>query len=211
MIGLLALVLVAAVVAGGVCLYNGLVSLRNQVRNAWAQIDVQLKRRHDLIPNLVAAVQGYLRHERELFERIAQARTRALAATGAGAIGPAEGALSQAVGGLLAVMERYPDLKANQNVLALQEELVTTENRIGFARQLYNDLVARYNTRQQIFPVSLVASGWASSWPSSSRRRQPSTSCRGSISASGDGVAAVEPPVADRIARLESMAYRRRP
>ena len=102
MIGLLALVLVAAVVAGGVWLYNGLVSLRNQVRNAWAQIDVQLKRRHDLIPNLVAAVQGYLRHERELFERIAQARTRALAATGAGAIGLAEGALSQAVGGLLA-------------------------------------------------------------------------------------------------------------
>jgi LemA protein len=157
MSGVIALALVAAVVGALVWLYNSLVGLRNQVRSAWAQIDVQLKRRHDLIPNLVAAVEGYLRHERELFERIAAARTRALAATGAGAIGAAEGALSQAVGGLLAVMERYPDLKANQNVLALQEELVTTENRIGFARQLYNDLAARYNTRQQVFPANLVA------------------------------------------------------
>jgi len=155
--GLVGLVLAAVLVAVGAWLYNSLVGLRNQVRSAWAQIDVQLKRRHDLIPNLVAAVEGYLRHERELFERIAAARTRALAATGAGAIGAAEGALSQAVGGLLAVMERYPDLKANQNVLALQEELVTTENRVGFARQLYNDLVARYNTRQQVFPANLVA------------------------------------------------------
>jgi LemA protein len=157
MSGVIALALVAAVVGALVWLYNSLVGLRNHVRSAWAQIDVQLKRRHDLIPNLVAAVEGYLRHERELFERIAAARTRALAATGAGAIGAAEGALSQAVGGLLAVMERYPDLKANQNVLALQEELVTTENRIGFARQLYNDLAARYNTRQQVFPANLVA------------------------------------------------------
>jgi LemA protein len=157
MSGLVTLALVAGLVGAGVWLYNSLVGLRNQVRNAWAQIDVQLKRRHDLIPNLVEAVRGYLRHERELFERIAAARTRALAATGAGAIGTAEVALSQAVGGLLAVMERYPDLKANANVLALQEELVTTENRIGFARQLYNDLVARYNTRQQVFPANLVA------------------------------------------------------
>jgi LemA protein len=157
MSGVVALALVAVVLGAGIWLYNSLVGLRNQVRSAWAQIDVQLKRRHDLVPNLVAAVEGYLRHEREVFERIASARTRALAATGAGAIGAAEGALSQAVGGLLAVMERYPDLKANENVLALQEELVTTENRIGFARQLYNDLVARFNTRQQIFPANLVA------------------------------------------------------
>lgn len=155
--GLLGLLLVGVLVAGGVWLYNSLVGLRNRVGSAWAQIDVQLKRRHDLVPNLVAAVQGYLQHERELFERIAATRTRALAATGAGAIGAAEGALSQAVSGLLAVMERYPDLKAHQNVLALQEELVTTENRIGFARQLYNDLVARYNTRQQVFPANFVA------------------------------------------------------
>jgi len=155
--GLVGLVLAVAVVGIAIWLYNGLIALRNQVASAWAQIDVQLKRRHDLIPNLVAAVQGYMQHERELFDRIATARTRALSATGAGAVGAAEGALSQAVGGLLAVMERYPDLKANQNVLALQEELVTTENRVGFARQLYNDLVARYNTRQQVFPANLVA------------------------------------------------------
>ena len=151
------LIILAAIVGIAVWLFNTLVGLRNQVRNAWSQIDVQLKRRHDLIPNLVAAVKGYLQHEREVFERIAEARTRAIAASGAAQAGAAEGALSQAVSGLLAVMERYPDLRANQNVLALQEELTTTENRIGFARQLYNDLVARYNTRQQVFPVNLVA------------------------------------------------------
>jgi LemA protein len=156
--GLVLLVLVAVLVGAAIWLYNGLIALGNQVGGAWAQIDVQLKRRHDLIPNLVEAVRGYMKHERDLFDRIAAARTRALSATGAGAIGAAEDALSQAVGGLIAVMERYPDLKANQNVLALQEELVTTENRVGFARQLYNDLVARYNTRQQVFPANLVAS-----------------------------------------------------
>ena len=155
---LVVLALVAVPVGAAIWLYNGLVGLRNQVASAWAQIDVQLKRRHDLIPNLVEAVRGYMQHERDLLERITAARTRALAATGAGAVGAAEGALTQAVGGLLAVMERYPDLKANQNVLALQEELVTTENRVGFARQLYNDLVGRYNTRQQVFPANLVAS-----------------------------------------------------
>jgi LemA protein len=106
--GLVALVLVAGVIGIAVWLYNGLVRLRNQVGSAWAQVDVQLKRRHDLIPNLVAAVQGYMQHERDLFERIAAARTRALSATGAGAVGAAEGALTQAVGGLLAVIERYP-------------------------------------------------------------------------------------------------------
>jgi LemA protein len=157
MTGLAGLALLAAAVGGVAWLYNGLVRLRNQVANAWAQIDVQLKRRHDLIPNLVSAVQGYMRHERELLERITAARSQALAAAGTGAIGAAEGTLSRAVSGLLAVMERYPDLRADRNVLALQEELVTTENRIGFARQLYNDLVARYNTRQQVFPVNLLA------------------------------------------------------
>jgi LemA protein len=191
--GFLLLVLVAAAVAGGAWFYNSLVGLRNQIGNAWAQIDVQLKRRHDLVPSLVAAVQGYLRHESELLERIAAARTRALEATGAGAIGLAEGALGQAVGGLLAVMERYPDLKADRSVLALQEELVTTENRIGFARQLYNDLVARYNTRQQVFPVNLVAgrlgfrpavapsTSARAGWPTSSPRiRRSAIASRGS-------------------------------
>jgi LemA protein len=148
---------VAAVVVLAVWLYNSLVGLRNQVRNAWSQIDVQLKRRHDLVPNLVEAVRGYMQHERALLERVAEARSRAMAARGAAAAGAAEGQLTQAVSGLIATMERYPDLKANQNVLALQEEIVTTENRIGFARQLYNDMVARYNTRQQVFPVNLVA------------------------------------------------------
>jgi LemA protein len=140
-----------------VWLYNSLVWLRNQVRNAWSQIDVQLKRRHDLIPNLVNAVKGYLQHEREVLERVTEARARAMAASGAARVGAAEAALTQAVSGLIATIERYPDLKANQNVLALQEELVSTENRIGFARQFYNDMVARYNTRHQSFPVNLVA------------------------------------------------------
>ena len=151
------LIVLAVVVGVAVWLYNGLVRLRNQVRNAWSQIDVQLKRRHDLVPNLVNAVKGYLQHEREVLERVTEARARAMAASGAARVGVAEGQLSQAVSGLIATMERYPDLKANQNVLALQEELVSTENRIGFARQFYNDMVARYNTRQQSFPLNLVA------------------------------------------------------
>lgn len=148
-----------AVVGVGVWLYNSLVGLRNQVRNAWSQIDVQLKRRHDLIPNLVGAVKGYMQHEREVLERVSEARARAMGARGPAAAGEAEGQLSQAVASLIAVAERYPDLKANQNVLALQEEIVTTENRIGFARQLYNDMVARYNTRQQVFPLNLMVAG----------------------------------------------------
>jgi LemA protein len=150
-------IVVLVVVGAAIWLYNSLVALRNQVRNAWSQIDVQLKRRHDLIPNLVGAVKGYMQHEREVLERVAEARSRAMAARGAAAAGLAEGQLTLAMGGLLGVMENYPDLKANQNVLALQEELVSTENRIGFARQLYNDMVARYNTRQQVFPLNLVA------------------------------------------------------
>jgi LemA protein len=150
-------IVLLVVVGAAIWLYNSLVGLRNQVRNAWSQIDVQLKRRHDLIPNLVGAVKGYMQHEREVLERVAEARARAIAARGAAAAGLAEGQLTLAMGGLLGVMEAYPDLKANQNVLSLQEELVSTENRIGFARQLYNDMVARYNTRQQVFPLNLVA------------------------------------------------------
>src|SRR5262245_57183138 len=150
-------IVVLVVVGAAIWLYNGLVGLRNQVRNAWSQIDVQLKRRHDLVPNLVGAVKGYMQHEREVLERVSEARARAMAARGAAAAGQAEGQLSLAMGSLMAVMEGYPDLKANQNVLSLQEELVSTENRIGFARQLYNDMVARYNTRQQVFPLNLVA------------------------------------------------------
>ena len=141
-----------------VSLYNGLVGLRNKVQNAWKQIDVQLKRRHDLIPNLVNTVKGQMRFEQETLERVMAARARAVSATGVAARGQAEGELSQTLGRLFAVMEAYPDLKSNQNVLQLQEELTSTENRIGFARQLYNDLVMAFNTAQQTFPNNLFAS-----------------------------------------------------
>ncbi len=140
--------------------YNGLVRTRNQVKNAWAQIDVQLKRRYDLVPNLVETVKGYARHERETFEMVTQARNLAqqFTSAGAGERAKVEGELSSALGRLLAVAEAYPDLKANQNFLALQEELTSTENKIGFARQFYNDSVLRLNNKTQEFPSNIVAS-----------------------------------------------------
>jgi len=139
--------------------YNGLVGLRNQVKNAWAQIDVQLKRRYDLIPNLVETVKGYAKHEREVFEKVTQARAAAQGAVSAGpaARGQAEAGLSQALGRLFAVAEAYPELKANQNFLSLQEELTSTENKISFSRQFYNDTVLRYNNQTQMFPSNIVA------------------------------------------------------
>ena len=137
--------------------YNGLVRVRNAVKNAWAQIDVQLKRRHDLIPNLVETAKGYMRHERETLEAVTKARNLAAQAAGAGEASRAEQGLSSALGQFFLVVERYPDLKANQNFLALQEELASTENRIGFARQFYNDQVMQYNNRIQVFPASLIA------------------------------------------------------
>ena len=143
-----------------IALYNSLVGLRNQVRNAWSQIDVQLKRRYDLIPNLVETVKGYMRHERETLEAVTNARNLAqasAAAAGAAERGRLEGQLSSALARLLAVAEAYPDLKANQNFLALQEELSSTENKISFARQFYNDAVLRYNNQTQMFPGSLIA------------------------------------------------------
>ncbi len=143
-----------------VAIYNSLVRLRNQVKNAWAQIDVQLKRRHDLIPNLVETVRGYMKHERETMEAVTKARTLAQQAStsGAGDRAKAEGELSSALARLLAVAERYPDLKANQNFLALQEELTSTENKISFSRQFYNDSVLKYNNQTQMFPSNIVAS-----------------------------------------------------
>jgi LemA protein len=140
-------------------IYNGLVRLRNQVKNAWAQIDVQLKRRYDLIPNLVETVKGYAKHERETFEMVTKARNLAqqLSAGGAAERAQAEGVLSSALGRLLAVAEAYPDLKANQNFLALQEELTSTENKIGFSRQFYNDSVLRFNNKTQEFPSNVIA------------------------------------------------------
>jgi LemA protein len=139
-------------------LYNGLVARRNEVRSAWAQIDVQLKRRHDLIPNLVAAVRGYLDHERTLLEHVTEARTRAVDAAARGeAREAAENALSGALGRLLATVEAYPQLRASENVLLLQEELSSTENRIAFARQFLNDRVGEYNTARESFPANFLA------------------------------------------------------
>ncbi len=137
--------------------YNGLVASRQSVRNAWAQIDVQLKRRHDLIPNLVNTVKGYAAHEKETFERVISARAKATSATSAGEAIKAEGELSSALARLLAVSEAYPELKANQNFIALQEELTSTENRIAYARQYYNDNVAKLNTQIQVFPTVVIA------------------------------------------------------
>jgi LemA protein len=139
--------------------YNGLIGLRNQLRNAWAQIDVQLKRRYDLIPNLIETVKGYVKHERGTLEAVTKARNLAqsLSSGDVGARSKAEGELSSALSRLLAVAERYPDLKANQNFLALQEELTSTENKISFSRQYYNDSALNLNNKIQMFPSNVVA------------------------------------------------------
>lgn len=137
--------------------YNQLVNLKVRVSTAWSQIDVQLKRRYDLIPNLVETVKGYMTHERETLEQVIKARMQAIDASGLKNKAEAENFLSQTLRSLFAVVERYPDLKANQNVLQLQEELTSTENKIGFARQFYNDEVRLYNTAIQIVPAAFVA------------------------------------------------------
>ena len=144
-----------------IAIYNGLVRLRNQKDNSWSQIDVQLKRRHDLIPNLLETVKGYAKHESETFEKVTAARNMAMAARGPGEAGKAEGMLGMALSGLFAVAESYPDLKANQNFGQLQEELASTENKISFARQAYNDSATRYNIRRETFPANLVSGGFA--------------------------------------------------
>ena len=138
-------------------MYNSLVGLRNQVKNAWAQIDVQLKRRHDLIPNLIEAVKGYMKHERDTLENITRARASAMNAGSVAEKARAEGMLADAVNKILVVAENYPDLKANQNFLALQEELRSTENKIAFSRQNYNDQTLFYNNKLQMFPSNLLA------------------------------------------------------
>jgi LemA protein len=173
---LVILVLVALVAVGGIGLYNGLVTRRNGFRNAYAQIDVQLKRRHDLIPNLVETAKGYLKHERETLEAVVAARSGAATAARAAAANPgdprtmaalsgAEGALSGVLTRFLAVAEAYPELKANANMLALQEELSSTENRIAFSRQAYNDAVMDYNNARETFPGSLLAGSFAAATP----------------------------------------------
>src|SRR5574341_540148 len=141
-----------------VLIYNSLIALRNDVQNSWKQIDVQLKRRHDLIPNLVATVKGAMEFEQDTLEKVISARARAGSAGSLQSKAEAENMLTQALGKLFAVMENYPALKSNQNVMQLQEELTSTENRIAFARQLYNDLVANFRTKLQIFPNNIVSS-----------------------------------------------------
>ena len=142
-------------------IYNGLVRRRNEKDNAWSQIDVQLKRRHDLIPNIVETVKGYAKHERETLDAVIKARNQAVSAQGPAAAGQAEGVLGAALGKLFALAEAYPDLKANQNYLALQEELSSTENRIGYSRQAYNDAATRYNNAREVFPANLISGGFS--------------------------------------------------
>jgi len=162
-------VIVLVVLIWGIAVFNSLVTLRNRFKNAFAQIDVQLKRRYNLIPNMVEVAKGYLKHERETLERVTQARNQALNASQQAAQDPAnpdtikgligaEGILGGALGRLMVVVEQYPDLKANQNMMQLNEELASTENKIAFARQAYNDAVMTYNTRREVFPDQIVAS-----------------------------------------------------
>jgi len=166
MLIVLGLVVVAAVWAVGI--YNGLVTARNAFKNAFAQIDVQLTRRHDLIPNLVEVAKGYMAHERETLEAVVKARAAAVSGLGAAKANPgdpaamqnlaaAEQSLGGALGRLMVVAEQYPDLKANQNMMQLSEELTSTENRVAFARQAYNDSVMAYNNRREVFPSNIVA------------------------------------------------------
>jgi len=161
--------IVAVIVIWAIMIYNGLVALRNRFKNAFSQIDVQLKRRYDLIPNLVESVKGYMTHERGTLEAVVKARGDAVGASQRAAAAPgdpaamrglaqAEGALGGALGRLMAVFEQYPDLKANQNVLGLQEELTSTENKVAFARQAFNDSVMEYNTKRESFPDIVFAS-----------------------------------------------------
>ena len=155
LIVILAVIVLAVLFVVGI--YNALIRLRNQVDNAWSQIDVQLKRRHDLIPNLVETAKGYMHHERETFEAITNARSQAMGAKGVAEAGKAEGVLGQALSKFLLTVEAYPDLKANQNFLSIQEELSSTENKIAFSRQSYNDQVLFFNNKIQMFPSNVIA------------------------------------------------------
>jgi LemA protein len=140
-----------------VATYNSFINLKNRVENAWAQIDVQLKRRYDLIPNLVETVKGYTAHEKEIFEKLGELRAKAMGATSVKDIGDANNQISATLKTLFAIAENYPELKANENFLKLQEELTNTENKIAFARQFYNDIVMQYNAKQQRIPDMFVA------------------------------------------------------
>jgi LemA protein len=154
------LIIIGVVVVAAIGIYNSLIVLRNRCENGWSQIDVQLKRRYDLIPNLVETVKGYAKHERELFERVTAARTSAINAGTVKEQAQAENVLSGTLKSLFAVAENYPELKANQNFLMLQEELAGTEGKIAFARQFYNDTVMKFNQKQQVFPASIIANAF---------------------------------------------------
>jgi len=150
-------VVIVLLIIFAIGIYNALIRLRNQVENAWSQIDVQLKRRHDLIPNLVETAKGYMKHERGTFEAITKARSQAMGAKTVSDAGKAEGALGEALSKFMLIVENYPDLKANQNFLAVQEELTSTENKISFSRQSYNDQVLFFNNKIQMFPSNIIA------------------------------------------------------
>ena len=160
--------IIAAIIFYAIGIYNSLINLRNRVKNAFAQIDVQLTRRHDLIPNLIEAVKGYMKHERETLDAVVQARNSAVSSLDAAKVDPSnaaaiqelgksEGALGSALGRLFALSEAYPDLKANQNMMQFQEELTTTENKVAFSRQAFNDSVLAYNNKAENFPNSVIA------------------------------------------------------
>lgn len=151
------LVVLVVLVLWFVGIYNGFITLKNRVENAWAQVDVQLKRRYDLIPNLVETVKGYAAHEKEIFEKLGELRAKALGAQSVKDIGETNNQITQTLKTLFAVAENYPELKANENFLKLQEELANTENKIAFARQFYNDIVMQYNAKQQRIPDVFVA------------------------------------------------------
>lgn len=151
------LAIVGVLLIAAVGIYNGLIALRNRCQNAWSQVDVQLKRRYDLIPNLIETVKGYAKHESGVFQSVTEARTKAMAAGTVKDQGQAETMLQGALKSLFAVAEAYPDLKANQNFLMLQEELSGTEGKIAYARQFYNDTVMKFNQKQQVFPSNLIA------------------------------------------------------
>ena len=153
---IITLIVVGVIVLAGIAIYNGLVNKKVETENAWSQIDVQLKRRHDLIPNLVETVKGYATHEKDTLERVIQARNAAVNARGVNEQAQAENALTGTLKTLFAVSEAYPDLKANQSFLGLQEELTATENRIGFSRQHYNDVVGQYNATLMRFPANIL-------------------------------------------------------
>src|SRR5881396_2719222 len=157
MLGLIFLGVIALLVVWAIASYNRLVGLRNQVLNGWRQIDVQLKRRHDLIPNLVNTVKGSMEFERDTLTAVMEARSRAMTAVGPADASRKEGELTQALGRLFAVAENYPQLKSSENVKMLQEELASTENKIGFARQFYNDIATKYNTSRETFPSNFIA------------------------------------------------------